>query len=421
MKRFLLACLILLMAQAAFAQAATPEGTPEAVAANAQTPEEICANAVPAQDPATRSFTAPEQVLQPSVDYRAIFCTGVGPVYVDLLEKYAPQAVNSFVFLAQKGFYNNTTFHRVIQDFMAQGGDPTATGTGGPGYSFDDEFVGFLNFDQPGWLAMANAGPNTNGSQFFITTAAYPSLDYQYTIFGQVLEGQENVGKIQLRDPNTATTPGTALNTVVIVTDPTTVKTTYVPPAPATQDDISRLIASVTSQLPPQLALDKTNTGIYTTEQTSQFAPDALRSDYAAFLNKYHHQFRAGMTLTNVQCDTQSVPYIAIGYTLDRFDTPDDAAAALNDGFLDKIEQVSGFKSTPVDGLDYPVYTRAQSVCNTDATEAITFWQRGHFVATAEVVFPASSTIAPNRWLVELVGTSVFERIFSPVLRPEMH
>src|SRR5664279_4025750 len=184
MKRFLLSCLVILLAQVALAQDATPAAgaTPEAGAA--RTPADICASAVPAQNPTTRQFSHPDQVLQPGVDYRAVFCTDVGPVYVDLFEKYAPQTVNSFVFLAQQGYFNNTTFHRVLQGYIAQGGDPTGTGAGDPGYSTPDEFVGFLNFDKPGWLAMANAGPNTNGSQFFITTAPTPTLNYHYTIFG---------------------------------------------------------------------------------------------------------------------------------------------------------------------------------------------------------------------------------------------
>src|SRR5690606_7480411 len=127
----------------------------------------------------------------------------------------------SFVFLSQNGYYNNTTFHRVIQDFMAQGGDPTAQGAGGPGYRFPDEFVGFLNFDRPGLLAMANTGqPVTNGSQFFITTSLPDYLNFRHTIFGEVLEGQDVVENIALRDPETATEPGTSLDTVVIVTDP---------------------------------------------------------------------------------------------------------------------------------------------------------------------------------------------------------
>ncbi len=131
---------------------------------------DLCA-AASKDEPATRSFDGPEQVLESGVDYRAIFCTQAGPVYVDLFEDYAPQTVNNFVFLAQNGYYNNTTFHRVIEDFMAQGGDPTGTGSGGPGYQFGDETPGFLVFDRPGLLAMANAGPGTNGSQFFLTTA----------------------------------------------------------------------------------------------------------------------------------------------------------------------------------------------------------------------------------------------------------
>ena len=126
-------------------------------AQDAQTPTELCEQAVPAEGPATREFSTADWVLEEGVDYRAVLCTDAGPVYVDLFEAFTPITVNNFVFLAQNGYYNNTTFHRVIQDFMVQGGDPTGTGTGGPGYQFEDEFVGFLNFDRPGWLAMANA------------------------------------------------------------------------------------------------------------------------------------------------------------------------------------------------------------------------------------------------------------------------
>ena len=171
-----------------------------AFAQTAQTPAELCAAAVPAADPATREFTAPEQVLQPDTDYRAILCTSAGPIYVDLFETAAPETVNNFVFLAQNGYYNNTTFHRVIQDFMAQGGDPTGTGTGGPGYQFKDEFAGYLSFDRPGLLAMANAGAGTNGSQFFITFAPTSFLDNGYTIIGNVVAGMDIVNQIKLRD-----------------------------------------------------------------------------------------------------------------------------------------------------------------------------------------------------------------------------
>ena len=99
--------------------------------------------------------------------------------------------MNNFVFLANDGFYDGVIFHRVIPDFMIQGGDPTGTGTSGPGYKFEDEIDNTLEFDKPGILAMANAGPGTNGSQFFITTAATPHLKGNHTIFGKVLEGQD--------------------------------------------------------------------------------------------------------------------------------------------------------------------------------------------------------------------------------------
>ena len=354
-----------------------------------------------------------------------MFCTGAGPVYVDLFEKYAPLTVNNFVFLAQQGFYNNTTFLRVIQGFMAQGGDPTATGTGGPGYQFKDEIVGFLNFNKPGVLAMANSGPNTNGSQFFITTAAAAHLNYNpstgtaYAIFGQVLEGQNNANNIKLRDPQSATEPGTKLDTVVIITDPLMVRTTYAAPAAATRADIQKVLDTVNSQLPAVLTFDKEHTGIFETDQVAQTAPDAMRSDYAAFLAKYHHEFRVEHRLLNGQCDKTTVPYFAISYAMDRFDTPEDAAAALQDGFMQQIKTTSNFTETKTDGLAYPVYTLAQKACDTDATEAVTFWLRGHYVITADALYPANSQATADRWLRDLVGMT-YESIFSNVLIPEV-
>ena len=154
-------------------------------AQDTQTPAELCAAATPAEEPDTRDFDAAEQVLEDGVDYQAIFCTDVGPVHVELFEDETPITVNSFVFLAESGYYNNSIFHRVLPNFMAQGGDPVGnpSGTGGPGYEFVDEFVSGLTFDEPGKLAMANAGPGTNGSQFFITTAPTPHLQDRHTHF----------------------------------------------------------------------------------------------------------------------------------------------------------------------------------------------------------------------------------------------
>ena len=122
--------------------------------------------------------------------------TTKGDIVAELYSKEAPKTVENFVTLAKKGFYDGIIFHRVIPNFMIQTGDPTGTGMGGPGYKFADEFSSSYRFDKPGVLAMANSGPNTNGSQFFITQAATPWLDNRHTIFGQVTEGLDIVNAI---------------------------------------------------------------------------------------------------------------------------------------------------------------------------------------------------------------------------------
>ena len=128
--------------------------------------------------------------------YIATITTNHGSIEIELFTKEAPKTVNNFVTLSKDGFYNGLIFHRVIPNFMIQGGDPTGTGRGGPGYTFEDEFHDSLKFDKPGLLAMANAGPNTNGSQFFITTVPTAHLTGRHTIFGRVLEGQDVVEAI---------------------------------------------------------------------------------------------------------------------------------------------------------------------------------------------------------------------------------
>ena len=120
---------------------------------------------------------------------------------MELYAESSPETVKNFVFLAREGFYDDTTFHRVISGFMAQAGDPTATGTGGPGYAFPDEFDATLRHDAPGVLSMANAGPDTNGSQFFITYAAAPWLDDRHAVFGRVIEGMDVLESLAPRDP----------------------------------------------------------------------------------------------------------------------------------------------------------------------------------------------------------------------------
>lgn len=142
----------------------------------------------------------PALTIDTNKQYTATFETSRGEIVADLFPKEAPRTVNNFVFLAREGFYDGTVFHRVISDFMIQGGDPTGTGRGGPGYRFDDEFGGNPHTHKVGSLSMANAGPNTNGSQFFITHVATNWLDGKHTVFGQVRSGQDVVNAVKQGD-----------------------------------------------------------------------------------------------------------------------------------------------------------------------------------------------------------------------------
>ena len=155
-------------------------------------------------------------VIDPKKKYTATFKTEKGDFVVELFADKAPKTVNNFVFLARDGFYDDTTFHRVIKGFMAQGGDPTGSGRGGPGYKFADEFNTSLKHSGAGILSMANAGPNTNGSQFFITYGPTPHLDGKHAVFGKVVSGMDVVNSIPERDPGRASTPGVKINTFEI-------------------------------------------------------------------------------------------------------------------------------------------------------------------------------------------------------------
>jgi len=160
----------------------------------------------------------PPMTIDVNKQYTAHIQTVKGTIDVHLLPKDAPIAVNSFVFLARQHFYDGVTFHRVLAGFMAQGGDPTGTGGGGPGYTFDNEVSSGLTLADAGVVAMANTGaPNSNGSQFFITFGPQPGLNGGYTIFGHVTTGMEVVQAITLRDPDkNPTTPGDKINTITI-------------------------------------------------------------------------------------------------------------------------------------------------------------------------------------------------------------
>ena len=148
----------------------------------------------------TQYSSPPAMQIDPTKSYAATIQTNRGDIVIDLYADKAPNTVNNFVALARDGFYDGVSFHRVIADFMIQGGDPTGSGRGGPGYQFNDEFHPELVHDGPGVLSMANAGPNTNGSQFFITHVATNWLDNKHSVFGKVRSGQDVVDAIQQGD-----------------------------------------------------------------------------------------------------------------------------------------------------------------------------------------------------------------------------
>jgi len=226
---------------------------------------------------------APEMTIDPSKYYYATLATEQGDIRLQLFADRAPMTVNNFVFLAREGFYDNTTFHRVLADFMAQAGDPTGTGMGGPGYTFADEIWPGGSFDRRGLLAMANAGPGTNGSQFFITFAPTQWLDGNHTIFGEVIEGDDVLSKITLRDPQgDATEPGDLIKSITVEESDQSALPTPTPlpptptPFPPTSVEGDRPLADLPGaekanyfNAPPEMVIDTAKT--YTaTIRTSQ-------------------------------------------------------------------------------------------------------------------------------------------------------
>jgi len=161
--------------------------------------------------------TPPAMEIDPKKSYQAVMTTDKGKIVIELFASKVPKTVNNFVFLCRQGFYDSTIFHRVINDFMVQGGDPTGTGMGGPGYKFEDEFDSSLIHNKPGMLSMANAGANTNGSQFFITHVPTPWLNGKHAVFGQVKEGMDVVMSIPERNPQAPEYPGVKIQSVEII------------------------------------------------------------------------------------------------------------------------------------------------------------------------------------------------------------
>jgi len=331
---------------------------------DAPTAQALCEAAAP-EAPAAREFAQAEDVLQAGADYWAVLCTDAGPIVVDLLQDEAPITVNNFVFLAQQGYYNDTTFHRVLPGFMAQGGDPTGSGAGGPGYEFADETANGLTFDRAGLLAMANAGPNTNGSQFFITYAPTPWLDGNHTIFGRVVQGMSEAELLTRRNPEEMPQfDGSALRAVLILEDSSEVQVT-----PDAAPDIAHIQAMLENNIIPQLSeqfiLSAEASHAYDLDAEAQSWAAADGEDLAAYLRGYlgEHGFQGSAALhyALLACD----PAMPIwGLSLQVYDYGTEGAGdavTADDARADGLVAFGAYQSqTAVEGLGR-VFQRAAS------------------------------------------------------------
>lgn len=426
----MLAAVLVLALGAASAQDETPVtadayADSPALVTTSGTPEGLCEAAGEPAAPDVRSWTMPERVLEDGVDYRAIFCTTAGAIYFDLFENETPLTVNNLVFLAYNGYYNDTIFHRVLADFMAQGGDPTGTGTGGPGYQFPDEFQPYLFFDRVGLLAMANAGAGTNGSQFFITTQLTPHLDFRHTIFGEVLEGYENVEAIQLRDPG-APDPSvepTTLKTVLIVKDPSLVETTFVEGARPTQADVEASLSSegvlaaadaLFQAFPAdEVVIDET---IFTAETAVEAAPNSVKAALEAFLADNEIEHVVSSTMTAANCSLDVLPFISISYTVYTTPSVQAAKAALDDANLPVLGIAGGQTTIESTAFGQPVYVGETGGCNVTAKAGRVFYTRGRYVIEAEAVIAADSQYTPAI-VIERLSSVIFDSALGGVLR----
>ena len=387
-----------------------------AIAQDLPTPQDLCAAAQPAPL-AMMQFAEAERVLEPGVDYRAIFCTSAGAIYVDLFEKLTPITVNNFVFLAGQGYYDSTTFHRVIPDFMAQGGDPTGTGRGGPGYQFKDEPVGFLTFDRPGLLAMANAGPGTNGSQFFITTAATPHLNYKHTIFGDVLVGQDVVESIRERDPSAAAEPGETLQTVLIISDPAQVKSSDATLADATVEEVGAAFKAFTDGLPPTLPLDAERSGYFSTEDLAATVAEPLQEGFEIFAADQGHQYRQRLQIVNKDC-AETVFFSSLGYWVDVYADAASARAAAEDAFM--LQWLESYGYERADPSAHVYIAEAETCAGAPGARQLALYPRGRFLATLDVLV-ADEILgqAPPAALLQNLALQI-EGAFASIYRPEI-
>ncbi len=389
---------LLIAAPVGMAGAAPDVPAAERTAQDALTPEAICEQATEdLAEPESREFEAAEDVLQDGVDYWAVICTAKGPIYIDLLEEESPMTVNNFVFLAQNDYYNNTTFHRVLPGFMAQGGDPTGTGGGGPGYEFGDETDNGLTFDQPGLLAMANAGPGTNGSQFFITYAPTSWLDGGHTIFGRVFQGLDVAELLRPRNPEQMPDyEGETLETVVIVEDSATVEATQ-DGAPPVEHFQALLDSVIVGQINTQFTLDEAHSHTYDLDAEAAFwgetGGDALAASLRDTLERQGFIGTAAVMLDISECPAspQDLPIWALGFRVSDLGVsgaPD--GMVFDDARSDEIV-ASGAFETYADPPDVVGRVYSRPVAEGDYCGASGVYHRlelpyGRYVLTADLV-----------------------------------
>ena len=383
-----------------------------------RTPDEHCAVAIPIV-PETRSFEKAEDVLLPNTDYRAIFCTAAGAIYVDLFEEITPVTVNNFVFLVERGYFNDTTFHRVLQDFMAQGGDPTATGRGGPGYQFRDEFRMFLTFENAGQLAMANANNpergilGTNGSQFFITLAPTTWLNYRHTIFGEVLEGMDSVEGLKICDPAQCES-GDALMNVLIIDEPVSVaitQPTQEVPAPAAL--AARIENFFVEASFPDLGYRVAHT---TTEDLLGRASDEKDQALENFLSAYGLEYRI-----EAELDTCSEDYgklRGMSFALEAYPDARAAAAAFADDYWRQLEAANLAELDQEQDWEGVVYGAAVTVCESERGRRVLMRYRYGRNLLQVGVLIALPEVEPDQSLNWLQNAQyLYEPLLSDVLR----
>ncbi len=387
---------IALPVSVASAAATAPQQSAQAQE-GARTPAEICDEATAdIAAPEATEFTAAEDVLEDGVDYSAILCTAQGPIYVDLFEDAAPKTINNFVFLAQQGFYNNTTFHRVIPGFMAQAGDPTGTGAGGPGYTFEDETDTGLTFDSYGILAMANAGADTNGSQFFITYGPTDWLNGAHTIFGTVIEGMNAAELLTPRDPNQSPSyEGDALQTVVIVDDPASVSVT--PDSAPSVEHFQTLLDGAVTGMEEVLPVVPEATGPLDLDATASLwageggdaAVEAARADLEA--RGLVGTASVGFHMEECVADPQSLPIWYLSYQVADFGSPDAAQAVAGDEtWASQWTDLGVFETSgATTSIEGRLFTRPSDICGTG-----TFYRaeipQGRYMAVVEIALDDS-------------------------------